>query len=295
MKQTYTIHGVTVGVRGNNVDPVRHPANDPPNPNPNPNPDPGDDPVRQARYEAEQARAEAVRLKKELEELKGRLPTDEERAKLKELETAAAKAEEDRLKKAGEFDNWRRQIEDKHAKELEAEREMARNADGARKQIDQELDETLIGREFADATSLFGPAGRTVLMPDIAQSYFSRNVSVEAVANLNGPGNKRRVIVKDQNGTVILDSKTGKPADFEKAMGELIDAHPRKDQMLRGSGKVGAGSPGGGHGGGTMDLSNLKAKDFQDPKVRDAVREKQTTAGGLQIGPAFDRMRKKQQ
>lgn len=292
MKQHYAIDGITVGVRGHNVDPARHPANDPPSP-PAPNPNPDDDPVRQARYEAEQARAEAARLKKELEEMKGRLPTDEERAKLKELETAAARAEEERLKKAGEFDNWRRQIEDKHAKELEAEREMARNADGARKQVDQELDDTLIGREFADASELFGPSGRTVLMPDIAQSYFARHVSVETVANVNGPGHKRRVIVKDANGTVILDPKTGKPAEFGKAMSELIDAHPRKDQMLRNSGKVGAGSPGGAHGNGGLDLNNLKAKDFQNPAVRDAVREKQTVAGGLQMGPAFDRMRQK--
>lgn len=247
--------------------------------------------IRQARMEADAAKAEAARMRRELEETKKNLPNDEQRARWAELEAQAAKAEEERLKKAGEFDGWRTQIADKHAKELEAERQLAANAAAKAKEIESNLCDTLIGQEFAKASDLFGPTGKTVLLPEVAQSYFKNNVEVELVPSPHGGAPSRRVVVRDHHGAILVDPKTGQPYSFPKAMSELIDSHPQKAHLLRGSGKVGSNSTGGAHGGQDLDLTRLKASDFNDPKVREALRERAANAGGLQMGPAFDRIK----
>jgi len=262
------------------------PPNDPPLPAP-----PADDDAAQLRFAADAARAEAARIKRELDEARRQLPTDEQRARWQELEVQAQAAEEERMRRAGEFDGWRNQIQATHERELTVERQRWQNEEAARKQAEKELEDTLIGREFADALDLFGPDGKTVLLPQVAQSYFGRHVVVETA---NGPDGKphRRVVVKDSSGTTIVDPRTGQPQPFSKAMAEVIDAHPQRAHLLRGSGKVGAGSSGGGVGGSEIDLGRLRPNDFQDPRVRDKVREQSSKAGGLQIGPAFDRMKR---
>lgn len=245
------------------------------------------------KYEADTAKAEAARVKKELDEIKKQLPSEEQRARYAELEQQAQSAAEEAAKKKGDFDAWRQQILDKHAKDLDAERQMALNASAKQSATEAELNETLIGREFADASDLFGPTGKTVLMPAVAQAYFAPYVSVEIVASANGGPARRRVVVKDIHGAVIVDTKSGQPLVFAKAMAELVDMLPQKEHMLRGSGRVGSNSPGGINGvDGQLDTSRLKSKDFSDPKVREAVRNQMANSGGLQMGPAFDRMKK---
>ena len=125
--------------------------------------------------------------------------------------------------------------------------------------------------------------------PAIAQSHLARYVEVQT----DETSGARTVVVKNASGAPILDTKTGKPMEFGKAIGELIDSLPEKARILRGSGKAGSGNGGGADGGpGERDLTNLRPADFQDPKVRDAVRANMANAGGLRIGPAFDIKRK---
>jgi hypothetical protein len=277
---THARYRFTITARDNRVDPPV----DPP-------PAADDEAIKQAKFEADAAKAEAARIKRELEELKKHLPNDDQRARWAELEAMAAKAEEDRLKKSGEFDAWRQQINDTHSKALDAERQMRENASAQAKAIETDLQNTLIGQEFARTSDLFGPTGKTVLLPEVAQSYFARNVEVEVVPHPAGGAPSRRVVVRDHHGAIILDAKNGQPMSFGLAMAQLIDSHPQKAHLLRGSGKVGSNSTGGAHGTGDIDLSRLKASDFADPKVREAVKERQAAAGGLQIGPAFDRIK----
>ncbi len=257
-----------------------------------PTPVVSDEDVSRMRMEADAARAEAARIKRELEEMRKGLPSDEQRARWAELEQQAQAAEEERLRKTGEFEGWRQQITEKHTRDLN-EAHVARENEAKRAQtIESELRETLIAREFADATELFGPSqtSKTVLMPTIAKDHFGRYVEVVTHTGVDGKP-ERAVVVKDMHGTVIVDPKTGKPLPFAKAMNELIDAHPHKQYILRGSGRVGANNSGGlvdgEHG---VDLSRLKAADFKDPKIRDAVRNKMSNSGGLQIGPGFDEL-----
>lgn len=261
-------------------------VDDPPQP-----PPPDDDVIRQARIDADAAKAEAARLKREMDEIRKAVPSEEQRARWAELEERDRKAEEEKAKAAGNFDEWRRQINEKHAKDMDAERQMRENAAAQAAAIERDLQNTLVGQEFAKASDLFGPTGKTVLLPEVAQSYFASNVEVEVVAAANGGPSGRRVVVKDHHGAVILDPKNGKPMPFAAAMAQLIDTHPQKAHLLRGSGKVGSNTTGGAHGGQDLDLSRLKAGDFADPAVRAAVRANQANAGGLQMGPAFDRMK----
>ena len=77
---------------------------------------------------------------------------------------------------------------------------------------------------------------------------------------------------------------------FDKAIGELIDAHPNKAYMLRNSGRVGSGSAGGTGDQIDINIGRLKKEDFQRQDVRDRVRQSLNAPGGLQIGPGFDQL-----
>lgn len=245
-----------------------------------------EDAVKKLAFERDSARGETAKLKKQLDELQKNMPTEEQRAKWQEMEAAAAKAEEDRQRKAGEFDELRRQIVERHDGQIKAKDKALAEKQAERDAIDAELNNTLIGLQFAGAASLFGPNGKTVLLPEVAQSYLGNRVAIQRDEKTGA----RQVVVKDAHGQVILDPKSGQPMEFGKAMEEVIDAHPAKQALLRGSGKSGSNSPGGGNGLESKDLNNLRPSDFADPKVREAVRRQQSSAGALQIGPAWDKL-----
>lgn len=259
--------------------------NPPPSP---PVPPVPDDAVARAQYELEVARAEAAKLKKALEDIQRQLPSEEQRAKWADLEKQHETAEEARRRKEGEFDQWRSQIAEKHQRELDAERVVAQNARAQAEQRERDLNETLIGLAFSQATEWFGEKGKTVLLPQIAQAYFQGHVSVEVA---DGPGGKtsRRVVVRDYNGAVIVDPRAGTPLPFEKAIGELIESHPNRVSILRGSGKVGSGSAGESGDENKINLNRLSPADFNKPEVQDAVRQQYEAGGGIQIAPGYDR------
>ena len=73
--------------------------------------------------------------------------------------------------------------------------------------------------------------------PDIAANYFSKNFSVE------GEGNNARVIGYLGGERIFSKEKPGEVAEFEEALGVIIDAYPMKDSIMRSSGG-GAGSSG---------------------------------------------------
>jgi hypothetical protein len=225
--------------------------------------------------EAFKARDKAKAALRELQE-SGLVLTKEQKDEIEALRAEKAKAEEDRQKKAGEFDTLRVTLLKQHEAQLQAEREKAAKAE-------QDLSSTLKGLAFAQASDWFGDSGKTVLTPEIAEAFYGRYVELDG----------RTVVVKDADGHVILDAKTGKPAAFSDAIGQLIQSLPNKEHVLRGSGKTGSGSSGGSktsESGEPIDIRRpLKPSEFRDPKVRAALKDQMAAAGGLQSGAGFRR------
>lgn len=236
--------------------------------------------IKDAQFARDTAIADAAKLKKDLEAMKGQLLSEEDRKLFDKLKKDSETAEEARKRKEGEFDTLRTQLLEKHETELKTERI-------ARETAETKLRNTLISREFAGAGSLFGgnADAKTVLTHDIAESYFRQYVDLDADG---------KVVVKNTAGQIILDAKTGKPAAFGDAITELIGTLPNKDNILRGSGKAGSGSSGGADKGdnGQIDTRHLKSQDFSDEKVRTAVKQEHAAAGGMVIGAAFQKASK---
>lgn len=220
-------------------------------------------------FDARQAaKREADELRKQLESLKGIDPEE-----YKTLKQQAELAEQERAKKAGEFDKLQQQLVQKHQAELTTEKQ-------AREAAEQRLQRTIIGRAFADAVDLFGPSGKTIYLPADAERIFGDRVRILEDGT---------VAVTDAAGDVILDSKTGKPAPFSAAMAEYIDGMPDKQYRLRGSGKTGSGSSGGATGGtrDDIDFAHLTPEQRRDPKVLAALRARRPRGG--MVVEAYDR------
>lgn len=241
-------------------------------------PQPPDGGDRLAFLEAEAKKAFAARdeLKRKVRELESAGLTPQEREEYQALKANADKAEEDRKRKAGEFDTWRQSITDKHAKELGAATEKAAAAE-------KRLRDTLIGRAFADATDLFGREAATIYQPYVAEKVFGQYVDLDEHG---------QPVVKDAEGHVIVDAKTGRPASFPAAMRELIDGLPDRDYHLRGSGKTGSGNSGGAEAGKPTDLKALTLRAQQgDVKAAQELRQRLASKGGMEVGSGFARAR----
>jgi hypothetical protein len=239
----------------------------------------GKDDVQYYKDEAKKAFGERDTVKKRLRELeeKGLIATPEQLERLKVLEDAAAKADEEHKRKAGEFDTLKNQLVDKHSKEV-AER------DAKLSKLSERFQTTLKRAEFGAAADLFGAQAKTIFDADMGIDVLGKYVHVEDTED-----GGHRVVVKNGKGQTIV-GKDGEPLPFPAAMLELIESLPNKDRILRGSGKTGSGNSGGhGTGHGAPNLDNLKSSDFSDPKVREAVRKKHDAAGGIQSGTVFNR------
>lgn len=239
----------------------------------------GDDAIRKAQFERDSAIAEQQKLQKQLDAMKGQLLTDEDRKLFDKLKTDQAKAEEDKKRAEGKFDELRSQLLEKHTGEVKTLTERAEAAE-------KRLRDTLISREFAGATGLFSGAAesKTVLTHDIAESYFKPFVDLAE--------DGKSVVVKNAQGQIVLDPKTGKPMAFADALVEVINTLPNKNNILRGSGKTGSGNSGGGNGGSndTVDFSNLTPTQMRDPKIIAEAKRRTAAAGGIVNGEAFERI-----
>lgn len=230
------------------------------------------------RTEAQKAFAARDKAKKEADELRKRLDAIE-----KAEAERQAQLEEEKLKKAGEWEAMKQSLVTKHTTELESERK-------ARLALEASYTQEKIEAAFLAATDWFGgESAKTILTGDMAHAYLGKYVSFEELEGAHG--SRKAIVVRDVDGNIILDGK-GNPAKFSEAIGELIAQLPNKDRLLRGSGKTGSGSSGGSTSTttGVIDTRRLKPGDFNDPKVREAVRRQQDAAGGLQMGRAFDKL-----
>lgn len=240
--------------------------------------------------EAQKAFRDRDAAKKQLRDLEasGRVVTQEQLDRMTELEAIAAKAEEDRAKKAGDYEALKKQMEEKSAKAEQQHKKELEERDTRFSGLSRKFQDTVVRAEFGAATELFGghDQAKTILDVDLGMAALGKYVVVE---DTDEDARGYRIVVKNPRGEVIVD-KRGNPAPFREAIAELIEQLPNRDRILRGSGKTGSGSSGGaGAGaGGQRDLTKLKPSDFSDPKVRQQVKDQQNASGGVQIGSAFD-------
>jgi len=163
------------------------------------------------------------------------------------LKSDREKAEQERLKKEGDFDGIKKQILDAAAKEKAELQAALEGKDGT-------IYNLMVSSQFAKSPLI---AEKTLLPPDIAETYFGKNFKVETV---NGTVR----VVGYLNGQIIADGKTGEPANFEQALAVILEAYPNKDKIFK-SGSAGSGSPGGGGmpqaTGAITKLSDLKNQE----------------------------------
>ncbi len=126
-----------------------------------------------------------------------------------------------------------------------------------------DLNNHIIGGSFAGSKFI----GEKLAIPaDIAQSAFGRHFKVE----------NAKLVPMDANGNPIFSvTRHGEHADFEEAIEILVNAHPRKEMLLRGSGASGGGANGGGNpgAGGKKTITREQFKALSPGEQAKAAKE----------------------
>lgn len=235
-------------------------------------------------WEAEAKKAFTARdtAKAEAKKLADGQMSAEDRALFDKLKADQATAEEERAKKAGEFETLKTTLTKKHETELaDRENKLSTLSDRFRR--------TVVRAELGAATDLFGghEDALTVLDVDMADAVLGKFIHVEEDEK-SALGYRIVVKIGDEP---IVDGK-GNPAPLAKALAEVIETLPNRDRILRGSGKAGSGATGDGPRGKTktVDVSRgLSREQRNDPKVI-AQLKAQRSGGGLQLGRGFGRV-----
>jgi hypothetical protein len=112
-----------------------------------------------------------------------------------------------------------------------------------------------IGGAFARSKFI----GEKVAIPaDFVQATFGKHFTIEG-------GN---IVAKDASGNQLFSpTRHGEPANFEEALSILVESHPQRDSILKGSGASGGGAQGGGGGGSgkrTVTRAQFNALDPAD-------------------------------
>jgi hypothetical protein len=137
----------------------------------------------------------------------------------------------------------------------------------------------MIGAQFRQHHYFVGTGDqqpKTLLPPDIAETYFGKHFKLE-----QGKNGSPAVVGYDIKGNQIYSrKKPGELADFDEAIVRIVEDYPAKDQIMRG-GKGGSGGDGGGGGGGgrprvgiDAEIAKLEAahkKAMEEKRGRDAV------------------------
>lgn len=121
---------------------------------------------------------------------------------------------------------------------------------------DQQIRQLLVSNKFAVSKYFNGKDSKTLLPPDLAESYFGKHFRVEEADD----GSLSIKAFNSVGDPILSKVEPGEPAEFEEAIGFIVDGYPHKDQILRaaGSGSGGSGGGGGGGAGGGDELASLR-------------------------------------
>ena len=115
----------------------------------------------------------------------------------------------------------------------------------------------MVSSQFAASPFFSGEKPKTILPPEIAESYFAHHFKVEETDD----GSLTVIGYLDGN-KIFSRSNPGETASFAESIEEIINKYPMKDRLLS-SGESGSGSQGNADDGGSGnqgDLKNLKKK-----------------------------------
>jgi hypothetical protein len=200
---------------------------------------PADD--KTAAEAAAEAAAEMARLRAQLEQL-GNLTPDELKS-LRDAKAVADKAaadkaaadlaaEQDRLKKEGNWEALRQAMTEEHTRQVQAANEELTTLRGTVAAQAKEISDLLIGRSFNDSGFL---ANETVMTPAKARIIYGPHFEIEA----------GKIVPYDQprgstNRKPLVDAK-GSPLAFDEAIKRIVEVDPDRDSLLKAKVKPGAG------------------------------------------------------
>lgn len=210
---------------------------------------------------------ESKQRRLELGDLKKRYKIFEDVEDLEEYKTGADKAvelakniDESQLMQAGKVEELKSSMK----AAFEDERVLvAQSFENEKKDLvnqistnEQTIFNLLVTSKFDRSPYFSGENPKTNVLPDMAAKYFGHQLKVE-----KDKDGKLKVVGYNRSGAPIYSRKSpGELADFDEAIGEIIDEYPMKDRIL----KVRSGGSGGKGGGSDFDegdeLSKLKAQ-----------------------------------
>jgi len=144
----------------------------------------------------------------------------------------AQKAEEEKLRAAGDFDSLKKRMAEEHQREIA---KVLADKTAATSELDKlkaTIAELTVGAAFAQSAFL---KDETVLTPSKARRVYEDHFDIEdgqVVAYDNPRGSATR--------TPLVDAR-GLPLPFDEAMRRIVEADPDRDHLLRAKSKPGAG------------------------------------------------------
>ncbi len=162
---------------------------------------------------------------------------------LKAIETVK-NLDQKKLIDAGEVDKVKAEVQKVYEGKL-AEKE------NLLKEKDSILQKELVGGRFARSKFI---QDKLAIPPDLVEARFGSSFKIE----------DGKVVAYDQHGNQLYSKdRPGELAEFDEALGTLVDQYPYKDTILRGSTATGAGVQGGhSSSGGSSKFINAN-----DPKA----------------------------
>lgn len=151
-------------------------------------------------------------------------------AKYREMEDAAKKAEEGKLKSEGEWDKLRQNMVTAHEGELRKKDDVITQQDNKIKQLEAEIGKTILSHEIAVEASV-----AEAINPKLVEMVVEQKTKIEVDENGN-----RVITVLDTEGNPAIDLKTGKPQTIAGLLKEMKGS-TEYAHLFKG-GSTGAGS-----------------------------------------------------
>lgn len=192
---------------------------------------------------------ENMRRKRETEELKARLDkykdinleevnellTEREKAKLE-----AQKAEEERLREAGEWDKLKETLIKNAKEEQKVFENKLKEKEEEAASYKKTINNLTVGSAFDNSSFL---SEKTILTPKLARLAYSEYFDV-----VNGKIVPFDAPRGDEDRSPLINS-VGEPLPFEAAIEKIVDKDPDKDNILRSKRKSGSGQGSRNNGG----------------------------------------------